>query len=146
MNPNKKIAHRAKEPTPTPRTGDPCPGPGDEDGQLCGRPVVAHGLCRGHDRQDQAGQELRPIRRRKERREEGSVYRWGISWSSPQHADAVTAMAKDAGRGDRDFIRFVLEERAKAEGRVGKADGPGAAPTPRGAAAGSRRRQRGHSP
>jgi hypothetical protein len=136
MSPQKKTAARATEPAPTPRTGDPCPGPGEEDGQPCGRPVVAHGLCRGHDRQDQAGQQLRPIRRVKDKSPEGAVYRWGISWSSPEHADAVTAMAKDAGRGERDFIRFVLEERATAEGRLVQPD----APAPKAASAGSRRR------
>lgn len=141
MSPEKRTASRAKEPVPIPRTGDPCPGPGEEEGKPCGRPVVAHGLCRGHDRQQQAGQELRPIRKVKERREEGSVYRWGISWSSPQHADAVTDMAKEAGRGERDFIRFVLEERAEAEGRVGQTAAPAPAPTTRGTATSSRRRR-----
>lgn len=131
MSPQKKTAQRAKEPAPTPRTGDPCPGPGEEEGQPCGRPVVAHGLCRGHGRQDPTGQQLRPIRKVKERSDEGAVYRWGISWSSPEHADAVTAMAKDAGRGERDFIRYVLEERAKAEGRLGQTQAPAAAASSR---------------
>ncbi|MFY0584328.1 hypothetical protein ACN28S_67475 [Cystobacter fuscus] len=59
------------------------------------------------------------------------MYLWGISWISPDHADAVTAMAKDAGRGERDCIPFVLEERAKAEARLEQAAAPATAPSSR---------------
>lgn len=141
MSPEKKTANRAEAPMAAPpRTGDPCPGPSEKEGEPCGRPVVAHGLCRGHDRQEQAGQTLRPIRIAKKKSQEGAVYRWGISWSSPQHADAVTAMARDAGRGERDFIRHVLEELAEAEGRLGQKDAPAPPVTKRAPASPRRRR------
>lgn len=118
MSPQKKTAQPEKGPAPTLRTGDPCPGPGEEEGQPCGRSAVVHGLCHGHGRQEPTGQQLRQIRKVKEHSDEGAVYRWSISWLSADHADAVTTMAKDSGRGERDFIRFVLEECAKAEGRL----------------------------
>lgn len=114
---------------PPTRTGEPCPGPSEVKGERCGRPVVAHGLCRSHGRMQAAGEELRPVGRRKERAP-GSVFAWSIHWSSDEHVEAVKAMARDERRGERDFIRHVIEDLAESRGLVKKPKSSKAKPSP----------------
>lgn len=97
------------------RTGTPPPRP--------------HLQRRGHTRQTASRRWYCSV---KERSDEGAMYRWGISWITPDYAEAVTAMAKERDGASGTSSASYSRSARKAEGRLEQADAPATA-------AGSRR-------